>query len=122
MAEYILKHKNRNAVYFSLDEDGDFDQLELISNKDIPVLGNGTKNIAQWIRERSIPESRSGLDKILNEAGCKTAQEYMIRNLALSLSDTYWICPANYGHKLRTYPAGRCQPVQPSCRNTDVQR
>lgn len=93
MAGYILKHKNKNAAYFSLDEDGDFNEMDILSNKELPILGSGKKNVAQWIRDRAIPESRSDLGRILREAGCASPQEYLIKNLALSLSDTYWVCP-----------------------------
>ena len=94
MTNYILKHQNRNVAYFTMDSDGDLYELDIIDSAHMPILGNGPKNIAEWIQNRAIPDSRKDLDKILQEAGCKTAQEYMIRNLALSLSDSYWICHA----------------------------
>lgn len=95
MAEFILKHKDHDAALFDVDEDGDFNQMDIINDKEIPILGKGIKNVSEWIRERAIPENRKNLGVILREAGCITPQEYMFRNFALSLSDTYWICPAD---------------------------
>lgn len=92
-AQYILKHKDLDTAYFSLDEDGDLYDFDIINKDHMPILGNQKKNLGSWIQDRSIPDSRPDLNKILREAGCDSAHEYMIRNLALSLSDSYWICP-----------------------------
>ena len=92
MTNYILRHQNRDVAAFRMDADGDIDQLTILRPADMPILGNGIKNLCEWVRNRAIPDSRADLDAILREAGCGTAQEYMVRNLALSLSDSYWIC------------------------------
>lgn len=94
MADYVLKHQNKDVAFFTMDKDGDLYTFDILDSKSMPILGNTPKNMAEWIQNRAIPDSRKDLEKILSEAGCKTAQEYMIRNLALSLSDSYWICPA----------------------------
>lgn len=93
MITYMLKHQNRDVASFVLDSDGDLYTFEIHDQKEMPILGDGRKNLAEWIQNRSIPDSRKDLDEILQKAGCKTAQEYMIHNLALNLSDSYWICP-----------------------------
>lgn len=93
MVTYILKHQNRDVASFVLDSDGDLYTFEIFDPNEMPILGDGRKNLAEWIQNRAIPDSRKDLDDILQKAGCKTAQEYMIHNLALSLSDSYWIRP-----------------------------
>lgn len=95
MTRYILKHRNRNVAFFTMDEDGDLYSLEIASPEYMPILGNGPKNLAEWIQNRAIPEGRPDLSKILRETGCKTALKYLLQNLALSPSDSYWICPEN---------------------------
>lgn len=95
MTKYILKHRNRDVVFFAMDEDGDLYSLEIASSEYMPILGNGPKNLAEWIQNRAIPEGRPDLPKILRETGGKTALEYLLQNLALSPSDSYWICPEN---------------------------
>lgn len=94
VTDYILKHKNRDVAFFVLDDDGDLYELNVIDPDHTPILGNGPKNIAEWLQNRAIPEGRAGLDKILRETGCQTALEYLLHNFALNLSDSYWICPA----------------------------
>ena len=96
MTKYILRHCDRDAAFFVMDEDGDLYSLEIASSEYMPILGNGQKNLAEWIQNRAIPEERPDLSKILCETGCKTALEYLLQNLALSPSDSYWICPENY--------------------------
>lgn len=93
MTKYILKHRNRDVAFFAMDEDGDLYSLEIASPEYMPILGNGPKNLAEWIQNRAIPEGRPDLSRILLETGCKTALEYLLQNLALSPSDSYWICP-----------------------------
>lgn len=95
MTKYILRHCDRDTAFFVMDEDGDLYSLEIASSEYMPILGNGQKNLAEWIQNRAIPEERPDLSKILCETGCKTALEYLLQNLALSPSDSYWICPEN---------------------------
>ena len=95
MIRYILRHRNWDAAFFTMDEDGDLYSMEIVSPEYMPILGNGPKNLAEWIQNRAIPEGRADLPKILRETGCKTALEYLLQNLALSPSDSYWICPEN---------------------------
>ena len=47
----------------------------------------------RWWRGRGIPETREGLASLLEEAGVELPEELLQRNLGLSLSDQYWICP-----------------------------
>lgn len=47
----------------------------------------------RWWRGRGIPETREGLASLLEEAGVGLPEELLQRNLGLSLSDQYWICP-----------------------------
>lgn len=50
-----------------------------------------------WWRGRGIPETREGLASLLEEAGVGLPEELLQRNLGLSLSDQYWICPISSG-------------------------
>lgn len=50
--------------------------------------------LLQWWRHRSIPESRRGMDERLRKLGLTDPSQIPFRNLGLSLSDQYWICPA----------------------------
>ena len=46
-----------------------------------------------WWQGRGIPATRSGLQQILDAAGVFVPEELAMRNLGLSLSDQYWVCP-----------------------------
>ncbi|MBQ9041652.1 MAG: DNA-binding protein [Eggerthellaceae bacterium] len=48
----------------------------------------------RWWRNRGIPITRLGLDRLLRDAGVAVPEELIQRNLGLSLSDQYWIRPA----------------------------
>ena len=52
-----------------------------------------------WWEHRSIPGSRAGMDEKLRQLGLQDPSQIPFRNLGLSLSDQYWICPE--GEQLR---------------------
>lgn len=118
MTKYILRHRNRDAAFFAIGEDGDLYSLEIVAQEHMPILGNGPKNLAEWIQNRAIPEGRPDLPKILRRAGCKTALEYLLQNFALSLSDSYWICPEDLKSitweeiNLYQHPSGVLSPLR----------
>ena len=61
-----------------------------------PFLGNSdAAKIKKWWEMRAIPASRTSVEKILREAGCFNPGSYLAKNLALSMTDAYWICPEN---------------------------
>lgn len=46
-----------------------------------------------WWKGRGIPVTRSGIQRILDDASVFVPEELVMRNLGLSLSDQYWIRP-----------------------------
>ena len=54
----MLKHQNRDVASFVLDSDGDLYTFEIHDQKEMPILGDGRTNLAEWIQNRSIPDSR----------------------------------------------------------------
>lgn len=61
-----------------------------------PFLGNAdAEKIKKWWEMRAIPASRAALQNILRDAGCFNAGSYLAKNLALSMTDAYWICPVD---------------------------
>lgn len=92
---FIVKHKNKNVAKLSIDiYSGEFYSFEMINAKELPVIGDKKGyQFKMWFENRSIPSGRDDLENILKRAGCKTPQELLVKNLALSLSDSYWICP-----------------------------
>ena len=50
-----------------------------------------------WWRNRGIPRTRSNIHELLRQARVDVPEELLQRNLGLSLSDQYWICPQDSG-------------------------
>lgn len=56
----------------------------------------GTANISKmkkWWEMRAMPSSRETIVDLIKRGGCLNAGSYLAKNLALSMTDSYWICP-----------------------------
>ena len=49
--------------------------------------------IQRWWSKRSVPLSQGKIRRILEEQGVYCPEEYLVKNLGLSLTDYYWIRP-----------------------------
>ena len=49
--------------------------------------------IKKWWKMRAIPASRSIVQNIVKSAECINSEMYLAKNLALSVTDAYWVCP-----------------------------
>ena len=98
--EYYLMHKDIPVCLMELSSDG--------------TLGNYRKNQAalehfpiggkmndikfhEWWRDRAIPKTRNGAKSALQRLGYESTNSALVDNLALSLSDCYWIQPRGEG-------------------------
>ncbi len=65
------------------------------------VLTSGGKpkkrELNEWWRHRSIPNSRPGFESKLVGLGIDVSSNLAVKNLGLSLSDCYWLCPVDNG-------------------------
>lgn len=94
--EYWLMHKNVRVCLMEISEEG--------------ILGNVRRNEAaaahfplggqmnpmkfhEWWRDRAIPRTRHGAKTALQKLGYSSTNSALVNNLALSLSDCYWIMP-----------------------------
>lgn len=46
-----------------------------------------------WWEGRAVPASRKMMQEVLKQAGCANTKMYLAKNLALSMTDSYWIRP-----------------------------
>ena len=53
------------------------------------------KWLYKWWEDRSIPLSRDQIREFLSERGLSNPEQYLIKNLGLSLTDYYWIKPVD---------------------------
>lgn len=98
--EYYLMHKDIPVCLMELSNDG--------------ALGNYRKNQAalahfpiggqmndmkfhEWWKDRAIPKTRNGAQSALQRLGYESTNSALVDNLALSLSDCYWIQPRGEG-------------------------
>lgn len=95
--KYILKHKDIDVAALTVIPDrGILIDCSFINEMHLPFLEKSDKKaLFQWWENRSIPNHRDGLPFLLRNSGVQSAKEYMVKNLALSLTDCYWICPCD---------------------------
>lgn len=97
MIKYILMHKDNPCGVMIFDEQTG----RIISYKDnseglSPYLGNSDlSKIQRWWEMRAVPASRAMIQDIIRNAGCLNTELYLAKNLGLSMTDAYWVCPAN---------------------------
>ncbi len=70
-----------------------------VSRPDAPELlppggRAGADAFRRWWQRRAVPLSQDRIRAFLSDHGLSTPQEFLVRNLGLSLSDHYWIKPA----------------------------
>lgn len=100
---YNIFHKDTLCGTIVIDsENGALTEFKNLSKDVSPFLGNADLRLMKrWWEARAIPASRGTVDDILHRAGCFSSKEYLAKNLALSLTDTYWICPVDLDLKWR---------------------
>ena len=97
MVKYFLMHKDDICGVLSFDEiDG-----HIISYRDngtglSPYMGNSDlAKIKKWWGMRAVPSSRKTIQDIIRRNGYSNSEIYLAKNLALSMTDSYWVCPAD---------------------------
>lgn len=98
MVKYYLMHKNDICGELVYDEKRGVVHSYKDKNTGIsPFLGNcDSDKILDWWKIRSIPASRNMVQDILQKAGCDSTSNFLAKNLALSMTDSYWICPMDF--------------------------
>ncbi|MCR5778818.1 MAG: hypothetical protein K6G84_15605 [Lachnospiraceae bacterium] len=95
MKNYHLMHKNDICGVLSIDIiSSKFENYKDNNEGFSPFLGNTTiENMNRWWEMRAIPSSRETIRKLINSLEIITSEDYLAKNLALSITDTYWIKP-----------------------------
>ena len=97
---YTLMHKDDECGILSIDKTtGRFVSYKDYDYGNSPYLGNADlKKIKRWWEMRAIPANRETIQKLINSFNCVTNEEYLAKNLALSVTDAYWIRPIESDH------------------------
>lgn len=98
--EYYLMHKDIPVCLMEISDDGDISRVRRNEQAaaHFPLGGqmNNTK-FHEWWRDRAIPKSRHGAQTALQRLGYRSTGSALVNNLALSLTDCYWIAPRSSG-------------------------
>ena len=97
VSDYLLMHKKESYGLISIDHEiGAMVNAEIMRPEYAPYLGKATDgDMRMWWIGRSIPNSRKSMIKKIEALGYTCAGDFLAKNLALSISDTYWICPVD---------------------------
>lgn len=101
--KYYLMHKNIKVAALDLDivTGGIVSIGEIYAEGHIPIgimvkkHQIDRKDLNHWWSGRAIPASRAGLKSALQRLEVPDTQLLLEKCLGLSLSDQYWICPAD---------------------------
>ena len=107
--KYTMYHKSLPTVTFSIDEKGYVGEIFSVENEGHvhPFLLSAGKvdandnwysmqdKLLRWMEERYIPASRKNLKAALSVLGVKSSAELAMKSFFMSLSDHYWIAPAD---------------------------
>ena len=105
LRQYVLMHRNTPVAELTLDmASGAIAAVGTVWEAAHVPVGISVKNrmidrsiLNEWWRGRAIPASRSGIRDALLKLNLSDTQLLLEKCLGLSLSDQYWICPANSG-------------------------
>ena len=89
-------HKDIIVALLSIDTElGSIRRIEIENKAHLPLLGRDDPDmIEKWWEYRAVPGEREDIRRKIREAGFINTREYMVKNLAISVTDAYWICPA----------------------------
>ena len=88
--------KNYSVMDLEISSDGTeiLTENNIFDKKRIPVGVSSLSGLNHWWRKRSIPASRSGIDKAMRILNIQMPQELLTKCFGISLSDQYWVKPA----------------------------
>ena len=96
MPIYELMRKDERVTLLLLNQTGGIEKCDYQNmNRKIAPLQERicVDGIQRWWSRRSVPLSQGKIRRILEEQGVSCPEEYLVKNLGLSLTDYYWIRP-----------------------------
>ena len=97
MSSYYLMHKDLICgTMLVADDDASLMGYHDAGNGASPYLGMATlENMKVWWKNRAIPSGREHIKALVHQLSVTGSEDYLAKNLALSVTDTYWICPVD---------------------------
>lgn len=93
---YILKHKDDVVaiVDFHDAQASQIDVKEVVDAHLLPICAQSDiSKLDHWWRRRSVPASRPLIRRMLQDGTIPSTNRFLLDNLALSVTDCYWLCP-----------------------------
>lgn len=97
---YVLKRKDDIVTLIDFMEDGTIYKFhqELVNPELAPLHDTGNHDwLKQWWQRRAVPISQGHIRQFLEKKGLLGPEDYLLKNLGLSLTDYYWISPLDSG-------------------------
>lgn len=94
--EYYLMHKDIRVCLMEISDDGILGSVRRneAAAAHFPLGGQmNNMKFHEWWKDRAIPKTRHGAKSALQRLGYSSTSSALVNNLALSLSDCYWIQP-----------------------------
>lgn len=94
--EYYIKRKDDIVTLCDIADDGTMKTYaqKMLHRELGPLLFKKESDwIKRWWKHREPPISQGRVDQMLKRKGLIGPGEYLLKNLGLSLTDYYWICP-----------------------------
>lgn len=95
--DVYLMHKDIVVGRMSVENNGKAHNIEFSNNYEHAPFG-GSMNLVrfhEWWEDRSVPRTRQGATTALKRLGYTSTGSMLVDNLALSLTDCYWIKPVS---------------------------
>ena len=93
---YELMHKDLKVGMIEIDVAGNLSNFFAIEPELAPFLGGADLDKMKiWWKQRAVPGSRKMMDEVIKKSGCRSSSEYLAKNLGLSMTDSYWVCPVD---------------------------
>lgn len=89
-------HRDDPVCAISIDtESGAILRVSKPVNPELLPLGGciDSAMLKKWWQRRAVPVGQGKIQRILEQLGIATPQEFLVKNLGLSLTDHYWIKP-----------------------------
>ena len=97
---YVLKRKDEIITIIDFADDGSVYKFrqDLIHPELAPLHDpNQFDWFKQWWKRRAVPISQGNIRQMLERKGLLGTEDFLLKNLGLSLTDYYWISPVDSG-------------------------
>lgn len=97
---YVLKRKDEIVTLVDFLEDGSVYKFhqDLVNPEIAPLHApNNHDWLKQWWKRRSVPIDQGHIRSMLEKKGLLGPEDFLLKNLGLSLTDYYWISPLDSG-------------------------